>query len=317
MLKGYCHERGITYGERPSLQVLRAKLMASNADVQTASVLLFGTPERTSMASGRAVPSPADGDGTGSRESDQLYLQYCRAKRAEEARDLGAQRNAQHSELKGMLMSLGQSMANVTGVVQAHASSATVAAQRHLDGLVSISHQQAALRTALDSQGSTLGALRPAKRLKTLGTAATLSRPLAGPTAHSASEAGHATVAKPRTALPDMLFTATMEAELMEARMASSPLAIQLQRIVRLTHVSPGKPGVFGSYVVYGLYECAGREAVEDPAVGAPALMVNKEKQGRMKNIIANKADIYLRHLFWPHTVLPEIFETPAEVATY
>eukprot|EP00170_Pyropia_yezoensis_P001434 contig_6326_g1438 len=35
MLKGYCQERGITYGECPSLQVLRAKLMASNADVQT------------------------------------------------------------------------------------------------------------------------------------------------------------------------------------------------------------------------------------------------------------------------------------------
>ena len=54
MLKGYCQERGITYGERPSLQVLRAKLMASNADVQTvwslrmttlAAAALTETPE--------------------------------------------------------------------------------------------------------------------------------------------------------------------------------------------------------------------------------------------------------------------------------
>lgn len=54
MLKGYCQERGITYGERPSLQVLRAKLMASNADVQTvwslrmttlAAAALTKTPE--------------------------------------------------------------------------------------------------------------------------------------------------------------------------------------------------------------------------------------------------------------------------------
>ncbi|KAK1869401.1 hypothetical protein I4F81_011878 [Pyropia yezoensis] len=238
MLNGYCQERGITYGERPSLKVLRAKLMASNADVQTvwnlrmttlAAAALTETPEGQShLAQFQAAiyhqPSVA---AEGSRESDQLYLQYCRAKRAEEARDLEAQRNAKHSELKGMLVSLRQ------------------------------------------------------------------------------------------TVRPDMLFTATMEAELMEARMASSPLAIQLQRIVRLTHVSPGKPGVFGLYVVYGLYECAGREAAEDPAVGAPALMVNKEKQGRMKNIIANKADIYVRHLIWLHTVLPEIFETPAKEATY
>lgn len=429
MLKGYCQERGITYGERPSLQVLRAKLMASNADVQTVwslrmtslaaaaltetpngqghlaqsqaaiyhppsvapdgpvgivvagetpaaamregqtlsqgvrskgtvlspftsprspvqsqfrrppaatlpllepharrpsvdlpvmtRVVDAGSPEPTSNAPGGASPSPADEDGSGSRESDQLYLQYCRAKRAEEARDLQAQRNAQHSELKGMLVSLGQSMANVTGVVQAHASSATVAAQRHSDGLVSLSHQQAALRTALDSQDPTLAALRAAKRLKPSGAAATPSRPSTGPAPQSAGQRGDAREAATTTVRRDMLFTATMEAELMEARMASSPLAIQLQRIVRLTHVSPGKPGVFGSYVVYGLYECAGREAAEDPAVDAPSLMVNKEKQRRMKNIIANKADTFVRHLFWLRTVLPEILETPAEEATY
>lgn len=34
-LKEYCRGRGITFGERPSLQVLRDKLKASNADVQT------------------------------------------------------------------------------------------------------------------------------------------------------------------------------------------------------------------------------------------------------------------------------------------
>lgn len=34
-LNGCCRERGITFGERPSTFVLRAKLIASDADLQT------------------------------------------------------------------------------------------------------------------------------------------------------------------------------------------------------------------------------------------------------------------------------------------
>lgn len=431
MLKGYCQERGITFGERPSLQVLRAKLMASNADVQTvwslrmtslaaaamserhegdshlaqfqvaifhspsvppdgpAHLVVAGTvpvsappklhrspgggrskgtlpaplsvpcpPERSQFRRppapvvpmltfptpppvarhppassdvrdaipsasdvhrpGGAARSPECADGAGPRESDRLYLQYCQAKRAEEAHDLEIQRNHQHSELKGMLVSLGQSMANVTGVIQAHAASATVAAQRHSDALVSISHQQGALRTALDTPAPTLASLRSAKRQKISGTPLGHSRPPAGPTPLTIQGAGSgigaAPAARTTTVRRDMLFTATMEAELMESRMVSSPLAIQLQRIVRLAHVSPGKPGLFGSYVVYGLYEQAGREAADDPAVGV--LSINKEKKKRMKNIIMNKADLYVRHLFWLRTVLPEVLQTPASEAT-
>lgn len=39
---------------------------------------------------------------------------------------------------------------------------------------------------------------------------------------------------------------------------------MQLQRIVRLAHVSPGKPGIFGSYAVFGLYESVGVDAAAD-----------------------------------------------------
>lgn len=422
-LKEYCRERGITFGERPSLQVLRAKLMASNADVQTVWSLRMTTLAAAAMteagegpghlaqfqaaiyhppsvaadgpvgavvaggapgpASSEMQPSPGphvskrtvqptaaspcppplsqfrrpptpslplmgsaehhqdahpvivaaevdpaaspggtalptvDGSGTGTRESDKLYLEYCRAKRAEEARDMEARRSAQHSELKSMMVSLGQSMANVAGAVQSHAASATVAAQRQTDCLVSISHKQADLLTAVARPAPTLGTMRSAKRQRTSGGAAGFERPPAGPppATNGACEPEIDGVLRP--VRRDMLFTATMEAELMVDRLVSSPLALQLQRIVRLAHVSPGKPGLFGSIVVHGLYERAGREAAEDSAAGALLQAVNKEKQRRIKNMIVNKADTYVRMLFWLRTVLPEVLETPAKEATW
>lgn len=48
-LKEYCRQRGPTYGERPFLPVLRTKLMASIADVQTVRSLRMTTLAATAM----------------------------------------------------------------------------------------------------------------------------------------------------------------------------------------------------------------------------------------------------------------------------
>lgn len=413
-LKDYCRERGITFGDRPSLSVLRAKLMASNADLQTVwsmrmtslavvamtvraeghedmdqfqhamfhspSVAPDGPPgvvvassaqpsTQQTPAIGSALPSasppapasspptsqfrrppvpfirfpgsppdvitaPAsDGptrspgderdkagvedEGLPMRESERLYLQYCSAKRAEEARDIRAQQQQNQSEIKGLLVSLGQSMANVSGAVQAHAASSTVTAQRHADGLVAIAREQTALRATLQAPPPSLSAARPPKRQKVtvVSTSLGLSLPAAGDRPAAAAPGVVSASSLPTVRL-EMLFSPVMEAELMEARLASAPLASQLQKIVRLAHVSAGKPGLFGSYVVFGLYESAGSEAAALSGPGDLSKEVNKEKQRRMKNIIGNKADTYVRLLFWLRTVVPEVLETPAAEAT-
>lgn len=416
-LKGYCRERGITFGERPSIAVLRAKLMAANTDLQTVWSLRMttlavaamterpdgqdhldqfqaamyhpasvapdgpahvvvaghahasGTPRtprasrpllsaamgaddcppsatqfrrplaaivpllRSSSSSplpptstlacspgidGGAVP-PTDPEGAAPKESDLLYMRYCAAKRAEDARDVQARQQKEHKELKGMLVSLGQSMANVSSAVQAHVACSTVTAKRHTDGLVSISREQTALRASIENAaGPTLSAARPLKRLKTteISVARRLDRDAPEPSVYVAAGDSRADSGEPTVRL-DMLFSPIMEAELMEARLPSVPLASQLQRIVRLAHVSAGKPGLFGSYVVFGLYESAGVSAAALAGPGALDRNVNKEKQKRMKNIIFNKADTYVRMLFWLRTVLPEVLSEAAEEATF
>lgn len=411
-LKDYCRERGIAFGERPSVSVLRAKLMASNADVQTVWSLRMTALAATAMAerpagedhldqfqaaiyhpptvppdepppvvvagsapaarplpsSGgmdpsldretparpqfktpfrrppvRAIslmgltpsspprtssptlsPNPAvddavagEDDEVTTRESDRLYLKYCMVKRAEEARDLHKSQQKDHTELKGLLVSLGQSMANVSGVVQAHASSATVTAQRHTDGLVAISRDQRELRAALEHPATSLAAMRAPKRQKTSVAAASQLRPQgARDNGATSATVGPVEPSKKWTVRRDMIFSPIMEAEMMEARLPSTPLAKQLERIVRLAHVSPGKPGIFGSYVVFGLYESAGVEAAAEAEPGTLVSQVNKEKQRRMKNIIMNKADTYVRLLFWLKMAVPEIMGTAAPDAT-
>lgn len=324
-LKGYCRDRGITFGERPSTSVLRAKLMAANANLQTvwslrmmtlavaamteqpegqdhldqlqaaifhpASVAPDGPPDvvvaadtRTSgtpctprrsrpslsaaMGAGgcpqsasqfrRPTPAtvslivspsstpppptstlapspgidggrlaPVDPEGAPPKESDLLYMRYCAAKRAEDARDVHARQQKDHKELKGMLVSLGQSMANMSSAVQAHVACSTVTAKRHTDGLVSISREQTALRTSIeDAAVLTLSTARPPKRLKTAGisVARRLDRDAPEPSVYDGAGGSEAGPGEPTVRL-DMLFSPIMEAELMEARLPSVPLA--------------------------------------------------------------------------------------------
>lgn len=251
------------------------------------------------------------------RESERLDLEYCAAKRMGEARDLEVRQLSEHAEIKGLLVSLGQSMANVSGALQAHVACSTVTAQRHSDGLVAISRQQKELYASLKTPGPFLAAGRTPERTKTSGAAVVALRAHDGPNMPTTTpeaktaDGGSKSLVKHAT-----LFSPIMEAEMMDGRLASAPIATQLQRIAQFAHVSPGKPGIFGSYVVYGIYESAGIEAAATASPGELSFEVNRERQRRMKNIIMNKADTYVRLLFWMNTVIPEVFATPAVGAT-
>lgn len=209
----------------------------------------------------------------------------------EEARDLEALRQQNHEELEGMIASIGQSIVNVTSTVQAHAVCANMNAQRCTDGLVPVSREQTALRASLlDDAAPTLTASRAPKRLKTSVSSVVwrlvpeeLQPLLSGDASYSAGAS-----VQPSVRL-DMLFYPIMEAELMDGRLTSSPRATQLERIVRLAHVSAGELGLFGSYAVHGLYERAGKEAATIAGPGAQSHEVNKEKQRRIKILILKR----------------------------
>lgn len=102
----------------------------------------------------------------------------------------------------------------------------------------------------------------------------------------------------------------------MTARMRSQPLMDQLQWMVQMAHVSAEKPGLFGSLVIKSIYDRAGKAAGDDRAAGIAVPTVNKEKKERLANIIANKADTYVRQLYWLNSILPRLLSTPAAKAT-
>lgn len=170
---------------------------------------------------GTALPA-IEGDGHGTCESDKLYLEYCRAKWAEEVRGKEARRSAQHSELKSIMVSLGQSMESVAGAVHSYGASETVAAQRHSESLVSISHYQVSLLTVVESPASTLGTMRSARRQRMSRAPSGSERDPARPPLVNRGDSETELEGVLPPVRQDVLFTATMEAELMADRMVSS-----------------------------------------------------------------------------------------------
>lgn len=107
-----------------------------------------------------------------------------------------------------------------------------------------------------------------------------------------------------------------MEPELLCDTMGTAALCKQLTYIIKLAHVSPGEPSIFGSYVVKRLHAVAKARVEKDAASRGVPSDVNEEKATRIDNIIANKADIYIRVLRWVHSVLPHKLGAPASDAT-
>lgn len=80
--------------------------------------------------------------------------------------------------------------------------------------------------------------------------------------------------------------------------------------------MSTGVPWLFGSFVIKNLYDQAGRAAVADAGSGGNAPKPNREKKERLANLINNKADTYVRQLFWLHMIVPKVKAMPAARAT-
>lgn len=220
-----------------------------------------------------------------------------------------------------MMVSLGQSMARVSGAVDAQTAAATVAAGRHSEALVNLTKDNAALRAEVARAPPTIASLRTVKRRKTVPAqledpgSKRVSTPGADGAGRVGNDAGPGNVVKQVTR--DLLFCTSMEAELLTSRMASRPLMDMLQEVVQLAHVSPGHPGIFGSFVEKHVYDQAAEDLTADADGGSVVnAKPNKAKKDRLKSIINNKAESYVRQLFWMHKVVPDVLSTPAAEAT-
>lgn len=119
-----------------------------------------------------------------------------------------------------------------------------------------------------------------------------------------------------RAAFIPLVHGLMMEPELLSDTMGTAPLFTQLTYILRLAHVSPREPGIFGSYAVKRLHSVAQGRVEEAAAARGEPSGLNLEKAAKIDNVIANKADIYMRILWWVHSVLPEKLGGEAQAAT-
>lgn len=68
-----------------------------------------------------------------------------------------------------MMLALGEKMVGVAGAIQAQAQSATAAAARHSEGLVSLTQENVALRAVVVEAGPSPEVRRVGKRARTVG----------------------------------------------------------------------------------------------------------------------------------------------------
>lgn len=242
------------------------------------------------------------------KESDRKYLEYVAARRKEEAEEAEERHRVRHDEVRGMMLALGEKMVGVAGAIQAQAQSATAAAARHSEGMVSLTQENVALRAVVVEAGPSPEVRREGKRARTVGEQMHVD-------AGGRDLQSGGTRADPDLRR-DILFSSIMEPELMTARMRSQPLMDQLEWMVQMAHVSAEKPGLFGSYVIKSIYDRASKAAGDDLAEGIAVPTFNKEKKERLANIISNKADTYARQLYWLNAIVPRVLSTPAVKTT-
>lgn len=97
-----------------------------------------------------------------------------------------------------------------------------------------------------------------------------------------------------------------MEPELLSDTMVTAPPITLLTYILRLAHASAGEAGIFGSCAVKRLHSAAQGRVEEASAARGVTSGVNMEKAAKIDNVIASKADMYVRILWWVHSILPE-----------
>lgn len=107
-----------------------------------------------------------------------------------------------------------------------------------------------------------------------------------------------------------------MPPEMLTTVFPSQPLLKQLTAMLRMCHVSVDHPGLFGSYACLRLYEEGLVKTAKVVDDGGTAGAVNTAKTEKMRNVVKNKADLWLRQIYWLHGVVPTALKPP-ERATF
>jgi len=101
--------------------------------------------------------------------------------------------------------------------------------------------------------------------------------------------------------------------EMMSQRFSTEPLSLQLANLVRMSHVSVGHPGIFGSFACAELYEKGLARSEDVVGMGGTAVAANAAKTEKMRGIIKNKAKKYIIMMGWLHGIEPEAFKRSEE----
>lgn len=156
----------------------------------------------------------------------------------------------------------------------------------------------------------------PSKKAKTGGASAPKHAGAAGKVAGGGAMAVEAQADPRYDYFSALVHDCRVPVEMMTAVFVSQPLFKQLAAMVRMCHVSVDHPGLFGSYACHLVYEEGIVRTAKVVEEGGKAGPTHDAKTSKMKNVVRNKADHWLKQLYWLHGVLPMALK-PAEKATY
>lgn len=186
-----------------------------------------------------------------------------------------------------------------------------------------VNGQTAVMATAADITASLHAGKRPSgttkppsKKAKTGGAPAAQPTGAAGVVAGGGAVAVEAQVDARFDYFSALVHDCRVPVEMMTAVLVSQPLFKQLAAIVRMCHVSVDHPGLFGSYACHLVYEEGIARTAKVVEEGGKAGPTHDAKTSKMKNVVRNKADHWLKQLYWLHGVLPMALK-PADKATY
>jgi len=292
----------------------------------------------------RTLPPPVasvSGDMLPSSHHAALFMESLSAEQAALVNTC----TAQYTDLRGLVV-------NIATAVAAGAESAATATTR-LDGAMTkvvqsnadVTAAAASIKAAVPYlQGSLY---RPSKRAKAMGGVHARGRAdgrgaVAGgegaaarncdaPGAAAAAEATAATSAaataavaatamRPSASLSSRYYNAvvhemTIPPEMVTAALDTEPLFNQLSTMLKMCHVTAGHPGLFGSLAVNGLYQDRVKYSIAVRKKGGASADINQAKTVRMTNIIKNKVHLYLRQLYWMHSVVPNLLKLPPKAS--
>lgn len=212
--------------------------------------------------------------------------------------------------------SVGKVMTRLDGFAQSQA-----AANSRLDGaFVGVVNGQTAVMAAAAALTSAMGtAKRPSRAIDPPSKRrwAKAGRVTERPPASMRGENPASAVA---TATKDyhspLVHDWSMPPEMLTAVFASQSLLMQLTAMVRMCHVSVDHPGLLGSYACLRMYEEGFVETDKVERDGGKSGTINNAKTEKMRNVVQNKADLWIRQIYWLHGVLPAVLNLP-EHATY